>query len=139
MGCLPPINYGCVWLQPAHTVPYLHCLLHAHLAEALPCHTGSKVGDQDTAQALWSYDTQQHRWQQRRATGVLPEPRRTVGLAVANGKAYLLSDHEIADWNNTLQVYELDLESWHGRLLPDDAQAPTCWVRGCPAIIEASV
>ncbi|KAL3137520.1 hypothetical protein ABBQ38_004806 [Trebouxia sp. C0009 RCD-2024] len=91
---------------------------------------GVHVGYLDSSEALWTYDIQQCKWQQRQPTGPLPEPRRTLGLAVANGCAYLIAgQHNVHAWDESLQVYELDLQSWHCRLLPYDAQAPTCWGR----------
>ena len=116
-----------------------HTLLQAHLLEALPCHTGVNLWQEymDSDECLWTFDIKQRSWRQRHATGPFPEPCKTFGLAVANGRAYLLARQ--ANWSAAWQVYELDLETWQSRLLPCDASAPPCWVRGNPAVVEVRV
>lgn len=41
-------------------------------------------------EALWTFDTSMHSWQQQHPSGALPVPHLTCGLAVLNGCAYLL-------------------------------------------------
>ncbi|KAL3150921.1 hypothetical protein ABBQ32_000671 [Trebouxia sp. C0010 RCD-2024] len=71
------------------------------------------VGHPDSTEALWTYDTQQCKWQQKHATGLLPEPRRTLGLAVANGCAYLIAGQHITAWDRSLQGRWVWHETYH--------------------------
>lgn len=113
-------------------------LMQAHLPEALACNAGVDLWDEykDSDQCLWTYDIRQRVWEHRQVLG-LPEPTHTVGLAVADGTAYLLA--KTYNWAERWQVYQLDLETWQCRRLPRDAQAPPASVRGCPVVVEASV
>lgn len=114
-------------------------MLQSHLTEAFACHAGVDSWGEyvESAEALWTYDIKQGVWQQRQAVGLLPEPRKTMGLAVANGHAYFLARQD--NWSESWRVYELDLDTWESRLLPYDAGAPPCWVRGNPAVFEVRV
>ncbi len=42
-------------------------------------------------EALWTFDVSSRTWRQQFPSGVMPEPVTARGLAVANGRAYLLS------------------------------------------------
>ncbi len=72
-------------------------------------------------EALWTWDINNHTWQQMHPTGDIPAPGAALGLAVANGRAYLLVNE--ADVPH-MGVYELDLQQWHWHKLPLKGDAP---------------
>ena len=88
-------------------------------------------------ESLWSFDIKQRAWQQRQATGQLPDPRRTCGLAVINGKAYLLANEE--NPKGHMIVFELDLQTWQCQLLPCQGIAPPCLERPTPVVDEVNI
>ena len=81
--------------------------------------------------AVYTFDIRQERWQERCAQGDLPQPALTIGLAVANGCAYLLANPPDwrMDFNSRLEVFELNLESWHSRKLPCKGEAAAATIR----------
>ncbi|KAL0051661.1 hypothetical protein WJX82_011605 [Trebouxia sp. C0006] len=67
-------------------------------------------------EALWTFNVSSRTWRQQFASGVLLEPVTACGLAVANGRAYLLSfSHER---EGVMEIYKLNLDTWRWRLLP---------------------
>ncbi len=72
-------------------------------------------------EALWTWDINNRTWQQMHPTGDIPAPDSALGLAVANGRAYLLVNE--ADMPH-MGVYELDLQQWHWRKVPLEGHAP---------------
>lgn len=75
-------------------------------------------------EALWTFSIPSSSWQQRPATGQLPNPHLAQALTVVRGKAYaLVNDPE---GTKRLEVYELDLESWVWRLVPPAGTQPSC-------------
>ena len=72
-------------------------------------------------EALWTWDINNHTWQQMQPTGDIPAPEAALGLALANGRAYLLVNE--ADTSH-MGVYELDLQQWHWRKVPSEGHAP---------------
>ena len=81
-----------------------------------------------------------HTWQPRFPSGPLPPPDMACGLAIANGCAYVLIDHPDMLLDNELQmeVYELDLATWHWRILPCQGDAAFCATNMTPVVVEVS-
>ena len=90
--------------------------------------------------ALWTLDIRQQTWQRRDCTGPLPIPDLALGLAVANGCAYVLAnaiDHAfVPDYARRMEVYELNLETWHWRLLPCQGEAAFCSNKITPVVVQ---
>lgn len=77
--------------------------------------------------ALWTFDINTSTWTKRHPTGQLPVPHLAhiaTGLAVANGKAYALINEP--EQSKRLEVYELDLATWHWRKVPGAGSQPSC-------------
>jgi len=88
----------------------------------------------ESTEALWTFDVNTHTWQQQQPSGVLPLPSLAVGLALINDHAYLLvNDVTMA---RRMEVFELDLETWHWRLLPSQGQAPPCLIWLQPVVVQ---
>lgn len=101
----------------------------------------------EPADALWTFDVQQLQWQQRQSTGTMPTPALCVGLAMVGDQAYVLVNHHddqpgcyanAADQRRQMEVYVLDLKTWHWTQLPSQDSAPTCAVEVCPAVVKVS-
>ncbi|KAL0033825.1 hypothetical protein WJX77_006679 [Trebouxia sp. C0004] len=90
--------------------------------------------------ALWTFDINEQTWQKRNCTGLLPIPELALGLAVANGCAYVLAnaiDHAfMPDHARRMEVYELNLDTWHWRLLPCEGQAAFCATEITPVVVQ---
>lgn len=78
----------------------------------------------EASEALWTFDTKSHRWQQQHPSGPLPVPYLARGLAHFNGRAFLLADDPTMQMG--MEVYELDVQDWQWRLLPCHGPAPSC-------------
>ncbi|DBA93299.1 TPA: hypothetical protein ACH3X2_003581 [Trebouxia sp. C0005] len=84
-------------------------------------------------EALWTWDINNHTWQQMHPTGDIPAPDAAFGLAVANGRAYLL----VREANTRhVGVYELDLQQWHWRKLPLEGQSPRFNQSLVPVVVQ---
>lgn len=88
-------------------------------------------------QALWSFDIPTQTWQQRHPTGLLPDPHQTQGLAVYNGKAFALVNEP--NRSKRLEVFELDLATWHWRKLPGRGTQPSCRRAASAVVMEVTV
>ena len=87
--------------------------------------------------ALWTFDISTSTWEKRRATGQLPVPHLAhiaTGLAVANGKAYALINEPEA--SKRLEVYELDLATWHWRKVLGAGSQPSCRRAASAVVIQ---
>ena len=89
--------------------------------------------------ALWTFNISTSTWQQQHPTGQLPEPHLAhvaTGLAVVNGKAYaLINDPQ---QSKRLEVYELDLATWHWRRIPGVGSQPSCRRAASAAVIQVT-
>ena len=74
-------------------------------------------------EALWTFNVSSRTWRQHFPSGVLLQPALARGLALANGRAYLLSTAH--DEEGPMQVHELNLDTWHWRLLPRAGIVPS--------------
>ena len=87
--------------------------------------------------ALWTFNISTSTWQQQHPTGQLPEPHLAhvaTGLAVVNGKAYaLINDPQ---QSKRLEVYELDLATWHWRRVPGVGAQPSCRRAASAVVIQ---
>jgi len=88
----------------------------------------------EASEALWTFDTKSHRWQQQHPSGPLPAPHLAWGLALFNGRAFLLANDPTMQMG--MEVYELDLQEWHWRLLPCHGPAPSCRDRLTPVVFQ---
>ena len=86
------------------------------------------------SEALWTYDTKSHRWQQQHPSGPSPAPHLARGLALFNGRAFLLADEPTMQMG--MEVYELDVQEWRWRLLPCHGPAPSCRDRLTPVVVQ---
>lgn len=89
--------------------------------------------------ALWTFNISTSTWQQQHPTGQLPEPHLAhiaTGLAVVNGKAYaLINDPQ---QSKRLEVYELDLATWHWRRVPGVGSQPSCRRAASAVVIQVT-
>ena len=88
-------------------------------------------------EALWTLAINTNTWQQRHPSGTLPAPSLAIGLAVFNGRAYVLANQ--ARMAGCMKVYELDLEALQWRFLPCKGQAPPSLLMMIPVFVEVSV
>lgn len=91
-------------------------------------------------EALWTLNVSSRTWRQQFASGVLPEPVTACGLAVANGRAYLLSF--LHKRQGVMEIYKLNC-NWEGawtqhclfnKLLGQPAQGYVCVWGQCPEL-----
>ena len=98
------------------------------------------------ANALWSFDISTHVWQHRPTTGSMPEPALCCGMAVIGSQAYVLvNQHDDrfahparADTERQMEVYSLDLQTWHWTQLPSRGDAPACANFITPTVVQVS-
>ncbi|DBA93304.1 TPA: hypothetical protein ACH3X2_003586 [Trebouxia sp. C0005] len=86
-------------------------------------------------EALWTWDINHHTWQQMHPTGDIPAPDAALGLAVANGCAYLLVK-EANTQHSHVGVYEVDLQQWHWRKLPLEGHPPRVKQKLVPVVVQ---
>ena len=76
------------------------------------------------------------RWTQQGTFGDLPDPALAWGISgnftIVNNHAYILTEGPLGA--DHMDVYELDLQTWHWRLLPHKGQGP-CEVEHCAAAV----
>ena len=92
----------------AQTVSKRNCITN----EKIACAGRSVFGEcASREEALWTFDTSMHSWQQQHLSGALPVPHLTCGLAVLNGCAYLLVNQPNydSDCELRMEMYELNL------------------------------
>ena len=99
----------------------------------------------ESTRALWAFDLKQHTWEHKQTTGNLPTPPLCIGLAVVGHHAYVLVNHHGAhapdrpyepDTMQHMEVYMLDLTTWHWTHLPPQRDAPMCAVHTSPTVVQ---
>lgn len=75
--------------------------------------------------ALWTFDVTTSTWQQRSATGSLPDPSLACAFTIYDGKGVLLSNS--CEWSEGIRLYQLDLTSWHWTIIPKSGHQPRCF------------
>ena len=99
----------------------------------------------DAINALWTFDIKQQEWQHRQSTGCLPEPALCCGMAVVGDCAYVLVNHH-NDYctqrpsephtERHMEMYVLDLKTWHWEQLPTQADGPYGVRHIAPAVVQ---
>ena len=98
----------------------------------------------DPAHALWIFDIKQLTWRHQQCSGDLPDPVMCYGLAVVGDHAYTLANHpdpngafkDDPDRSRQMDVYMLDLKTWHWKRLPLQSNAPSCRARMNPTVVQ---
>ena len=99
----------------------------------------------NAANALWVFDIKQRAWHHRPSTGCLPEPALCCGLAVIEHHAFVLVNvHDDADSDAgsepdldcRMDVYMLDLETWHWERLPGQTDGPVHIRDAAPTVVQ---
>ncbi len=86
--------------------------------------------------ALWTFDTTCMVWQQRHPTGDVPSPQSACHLEVFRGAAYLLVNDHVG--SKCMEVYQLNLETWHWRKVACTGQMPRCVEASSASIVQVS-
>lgn len=74
-------------------------------------------------QALWTLDLSIMTWQRRTVSGDEPEALFAEAATVHDGKFHLLMQNPT---HGSMDVYQLDLQTWHWERLPSLGQVPCC-------------
>ena len=99
----------------------------------------------ESADALWTFDIKQLLWEHRQSTGCMPKPALCCGLAVVGDRAYVLVNHHNdyfvnrpsePDPEQLMEVYVLDLKTWHWERLPTQTNSPMCVRHFSPAVVQ---
>ncbi len=73
-------------------------------------------------------------WERCHATGDLPPPGSTCGLTVFEGHGYLLVSEP--DHDDCMEVYQLDLATFHWQRLPHRGQVPFAIWRAAAVVVQ---
>ena len=99
----------------------------------------------DAKHALWVFDISTCTWQHMPSTGDMPVPALCLAMAVIGHRAYVLVNHHdvngLQDWPDTtrrMEVYMLDLNTWHWSKLPSQDAAPMCVRMTMPCVVQVS-